>query len=99
MASCLECGKDFRRRGHNGTFCGGVCRRVFNNRRALRGALIYDLTMIANYHDDAEWRKRARDRIQAVLTGWREEDGLRRRYKPAYLAFDDTARFMAVKVG
>lgn len=100
MAECLECGGSYKRRGHNGTFCGGSCRRVFNNRRALRGAVLYDLTMVARYTDDVTGAaaQNALERIEALMRSWEKEDGQRRRWKPARLVFEDTTYLTAVRV-
>lgn len=43
--TCSECGNPFRSRQPTATFCGTHCRKAFNNRRATRGAMLYDLFM------------------------------------------------------
>lgn len=45
---CKECGGGFETERTDKEFCRDACRRRFNNRRAKRGAAIYDLAM--------EWR-------------------------------------------
>jgi hypothetical protein len=42
---CRECGKEFQPKRASGFFCGTVCRKTWNNRRALRGQELYDLFM------------------------------------------------------
>ncbi|WP_426315686.1 hypothetical protein ACN9MF_12940 [Methylobacterium fujisawaense] len=49
---CLECGRPFAAAVSGAEFCGPACRMVFNNRRARRGAELYDLFM-ALRHDRA----------------------------------------------
>lgn len=82
MPACAECAKEFRRRAYNAEFCGGTCRRVFNNRRALRGALLYDLTMLAEMASNEAVRDDANRRREFLLKAWRKEDdrgGIRKR--------------------
>lgn len=45
---CKECGKPFTAKVRSAVFCSGPCRRTHGNRRAMRGAELYDLVM--------EWR-------------------------------------------
>ena len=49
---CFECGRPFTASVSGAEFCGPACRMVFNNRRAKRGAELYDLFM-ALRHDRA----------------------------------------------
>lgn len=42
---CLECGSEFQQFRAGEAFCTGSCRKVWNNRRAVRGAQLYDLFM------------------------------------------------------
>lgn len=46
---CRECGRplDTPRRGRQ--FCNSACRRHFNNRRAVRGADLYDVLMAIRF--------------------------------------------------
>ena len=44
-ATCRECGAPLQARRATREFCGASCRRRFNNRRALRGADLYDVVM------------------------------------------------------
>lgn len=67
---CSECGKEFRKKAYNSEFCGGACRRVFNNRRAVRGAILYDLTML----DIKGKHENVRARIEALITEWLSAD-------------------------
>lgn len=72
---CKECGKGFQTRQYNADFCGTTCRRVFNNRRATRGATLYDLVMLA----DAETTKPStqaefKERAATLVAMWKKED-------------------------
>ena len=40
---CAECGAPFARKRITEEFCSTKCRKTFNNRRATRGAQLYDL--------------------------------------------------------
>lgn len=40
---CAECGTRFERKRVTGEYCSTACRKSFNNRRATRGAALYDL--------------------------------------------------------
>lgn len=99
MKTCLECGKEHRGRDYRSTFCAGTCRRVFNNRRATRGAALYDLTMIAEYSSEAAVQAVALERTKKLLAHWKKEDGARRRWKPTRVTFEDLSYLMGEKVG
>jgi len=43
---CLECGLVSERKAANAEFCCTHCRKTWNNRRAMRGAELYDLVMV-----------------------------------------------------
>lgn len=43
--TCEECGTPYGSSEAHSQFCGTQCRRDFNNRRATRGAELYDLFM------------------------------------------------------
>jgi hypothetical protein len=47
---CLECGGDVPASAQaTAEFCCSACRSAWNNRRAVRGAQLYDLWMITRY--------------------------------------------------
>lgn len=72
--ACLDCGEAFASAITSAEFCGNACRMAFNNRRAKRGAEIYDLVM-ALRHDRATatllkvWRL-----INRLASIYRDED-------------------------
>lgn len=90
MASCAECGKAFRRRAYNGQFCGGTCRRVFNNRRAVRGAILYDLAMIETHNPEHAAKHSFAARREALIAAWIADDKGRRTYQSAGLVTEAT---------
>lgn len=82
--TCLECGGAYRARMRHSDFCSPACRRAFNNRRAVRGAEIYDLYMALRY--DRETAKvlkvwRLLNRMAAIF---REEDEKEREGRPSW---------------
>ena len=94
---CKECGADFKAKQYNAEFCCGKHRNEFNNRRALRGATLYDLEMIERYepevfakHDLAVVRKN-------LLQHWNNDDGVKRAgrksWKGAFNVLSDLIRF------
>lgn len=76
--ACRECGIGFEARRASTEFCSAACRRVFNNRRLLRGGQLYDLVM--------EWRHR---RTAAAAAG---AQTLLCRMAAAFKAQDDRER-------
>lgn len=88
---CLECSIPIQpsTRGRAKRFCSVACGKAFNNRRATRGALLYDLFRAVRRD-----RKTAQD--QGVWTemcrlelAWNDEDAGRRTYKPVRMALAD----------
>lgn len=73
--TCKECGEGFTSRQYNADFCGGACRRVFNNRRATRGATLYDLTMLAAAENvEASTKAELLYRATTLVARWHIED-------------------------
>lgn len=68
---CLECRKPLDRRG-KGDFCGNACKAAFHNRRAKRGALVYDAEALMRAHPDKAGT--IRERLDIQWDTWRRED-------------------------
>jgi len=51
--ACAECGETFAAKRDHANFCSTKCRKTWNNRRATRGAELYDLFMALRY--DRKW--------------------------------------------
>ena len=49
---CDECGQEFIAKRADSYYCSTDCRKTFNNRRAMRGAVVYDLLMAMRYERD-----------------------------------------------
>ena len=82
--TCQECGDKYAATKSSSKFCSTGCRKIFNNRRAQRGALMYDAFMGMRYD-----RKAAKEagidytfmcRIGEMFNA---EDKGRRTYRPA----------------
>jgi len=50
--NCQECGDTFTAQRSTAKFCCTLCRKAHNNRRAMRGAVMYDAFMALRYDRD-----------------------------------------------
>lgn len=91
MRKCKECGGDFRSRQYNAEFCGGECRRTFNNRRAQRGAVLLDMAMIAEFHPGIANQYNIPERMKAALQQWRREDEAERQGRKSWKRENEVA--------
>lgn len=84
--TCLECKGSFTSRQFTSDFCCAACRRTFNNRRAQRGAALYDLLMIEATDPDQFESLRLDGRASAMIEAFKREDdeaGRKRSHKRA----------------
>jgi hypothetical protein len=100
---CRECGSGFSSTRAHSEFCDGSCRRAFHNRKARRGAQLFDLVMALRFD-----RRRAKELgawslLCRMATAFRAEDMHER---DGRLSWDDpqtvrarSARFVAAVVG
>lgn len=79
MKACIECGGSFQPRQYSADFCGTPCRQAFNNRRARRGAILYDLVMIEARQPDAFKAEQLDEAFKQLVQRFREEDAGRKR--------------------
>ena len=49
LRTCCECGAAYEAVTVEATFCSAPCRKAWNNRRAVRGAELYDLFMALRF--------------------------------------------------
>lgn len=91
---CCECGAGFRSIRADAEFCGTPCRKAYNNRRAVRGAQIYDVLMNARDSRTAEFKcetteKEAGKVLWELARQFREEDAQKRMELqfPAYRSY------------
>lgn len=71
---CKECGNTFMSRQYNADFCTDGCRKTFNNRRAKRGAVLYDLLMIEACDPEALKRNKLDGRAKELVARFKQED-------------------------
>lgn len=79
---CRECGHTFIGKRTTKEFCGAACRRAFNNRKATRGAQMYDLIMAMRFdrHDAKTYGAwKLLDRMAAAARAEDERDRAGRR--------------------
>lgn len=50
---CRECGEAFVALRPHAAFCSNKCRKDWNNRRAVRGSIVYDALMSMRYDREA----------------------------------------------
>lgn len=96
--TCLECNGGFVSRQYSADFCCAACRRTFNNRRAQRGAALYDLLMIEATDPDAFQKHRLDGRVSAMVEAFKREDeaeGRKRSHKRASDVQADTLRYQS----
>jgi hypothetical protein len=73
--TCSECGETFETQSHNPSkFCCSSCRKTWQNRRMLRGAILYDMMMEHRYNRKAEDSSEIRNVMYSLLAEWRAED-------------------------
>lgn len=75
---CLECGAPFAPKTPHGEFCSSRCRRAFNNRRAVRGAELYDLFMALRFERELATGLKLWKLLNRMAAGFRAEDVRRR---------------------
>lgn len=95
--TCIECSGPFESRQYNASFCGDACKRTFNNRRAKRGAILYDLVMIEAFAPSAFEANSLANRHAELVAKWRDEDekaGRKRTWKRAHDVMYDTAAML-----
>lgn len=74
MPHCHECLKPLESRLNGQRFCGPVCRKSWNNRRATRGACLYDVFMGLRHERKAAKLLGFWSLACAMATAWKRED-------------------------
>ena len=82
--TCQECGVNYVAKKTSSKFCSTGCRKIFNNRRAQRGALLYDAFMSLRY-DRAAAKEVGIDYTFICRIGemFNDEDKGKRTFRPA----------------
>lgn len=95
QTQCQECGNEFQaKRGHQ-QFCCTACRKTWNNRRAVRGAELYDFVMNWRFErketlrDGTTVETAARAMMGRLAEMYRESDRTRRSGRRSYNTFRD----------
>ena len=89
---CRECGAKFQLQRASREFCCAACRRVFNNRRMLRGAEFYDLVMATRFDRSAAQQNGAWSLLCRMAASFRYADQRERDGRPSW---DDVAKIKA----
>lgn len=81
---CVECGEKFTHKKSFGKFCKNDCRRDWNNRRAVRGAELYDLVMSMRFDrqkakEEGDWTL-----ICSLASAYRDADKHARDGRPSF---------------
>lgn len=90
---CCECNGVFQSVVRSAEFCSTACRKTYNNRRAVRGAEIYDIAMAWRFGDGEGRINEARDLLCALLSGYNEEDKKSRPGRRSY------GKYSVIKAG
>jgi len=95
----MECGGSFKPRQYSADFCGAPCRQAFNNRRARRGAILYDLVMIEAGQPDAFKAEQLDEAFRQLVQRFQEEDvGKKRTHKRLHDVKFDVADLLRTRV-
>ena len=88
---CRECGAEFGALRSHALYCSRACNRVFNNRRASRGAELYDFVMNMRIVSDRSGPevKECRAIIEALAGGYRESDKRHRDGRRSWMTLDE----------
>ena len=76
-ANCRECGERFKAKTFVAEFCSGKCRNDYNNRRAVRGMIVYDCIMSMLY--EPKTSRGMWNAIRKLAASWKKEDVEKRR--------------------
>lgn len=88
---CQECGEEFSSDKQWAAFCSTPCRKEFNNRRAIRGAEIYDLFMMMRYERGIAKVRGVWALMCRIGQGWREEDEAKRAGRHSWNSYEKLA--------
>lgn len=72
--TCIECGEVFTSPKPHAEFCCQPCRKEFNNRRAMRGAQLYDLFMTMRFDRQAAADNHVWSTLCSVASAFRDSD-------------------------
>lgn len=87
--ACLECGAPYAAATAHAEFCGAACRRAWNNRRASRGAAVYDLFMATRYQRHLVAPLKLWRALNRLAAQFRREDSQARAGRRSWVAAKD----------
>lgn len=73
-SNCLECGARFHHDRRDAEFCSRPCIQAWNNRRAVRGAEMYDLFMALRFQRELATEMQLRTVMTQLASAFREDD-------------------------
>lgn len=97
--TCDECHVGFVAKKKEARFCCSPCRKTYNNRRAIRGAELYDLMMCCRYDREYAYRVKLPSLIARRCSEWRNEDkdgGGKSWIRPIQWVRDNCARLRSI---
>jgi hypothetical protein len=99
--TCDECAEEFTSKKREARFCCTACRKTYNNRRAVRGAELYDLMMACRYDRDFAYANKLPSLMARRCSEWRDADvarnnGTRSWQRPIEWMRDNSARLRSI---
>lgn len=83
-SECRECGSEFEAGPRRPKFCSRKCIRDWNNRRATRGAELYDLLMISRLERDVAKEHKVWRTINRMVRHFADQDEAERDGRRSY---------------
>lgn len=74
LRTCCECGSAYEAITADAAFCSTPCRKAWNNRRAVRGAELYDLFMALRFDRTTATTLKVLTLISRLASIYRAED-------------------------
>lgn len=82
--TCRECGRSYKSLRADGEFCQTKCRSAWNNRRAIRGAELYDLFMALRFERGVATKLGVWKLICRMAWWWKDQDAKERAGRKSY---------------
>jgi hypothetical protein len=96
---CQECGRSAETNQRDARFCSDPCRRDFNNRRAKRGAELYDLMMAHNYDRSSRRLYGTWSLVYRLLSAYRDADNAKRNGRQSWRPVSDVVGSIPLAFG
>jgi len=90
--NCRECGAPLKVRRSTREFCDAGCRQRFNNRRAVRGADFFDVSMCMRFERDKAKVAHAWSLLCCMAANFRAADRRDRAGRRSWDEIDQSAR-------